>query len=1172
MLVQLMSVTLLMVSVSRPPGGHAVAPRPDSVSELALAAGRAAVKRGDSTRAVDHFQRALASGATRAEAARELGVLAKESGDMDLLATAALHFAEATVDVRGAVGGAPRGAWVSKDGESDFGALALRTATARVKLADALLDLAKQREGKGARAPEGLLTAAWARRFALDLVQRTPVAEKAMKRGLKTSVSAPAGAHGPVLKALDRLAARALGKNDLGTTIRAARIIHGLGVQADFKDLLGDRPSGMASWRAKGADLLRKARDRQVQRSEEPWTVEDLEWLSGEEGESFTRGHASFAEPGVAVSPRGYYRIESDCGYETLLAVASTIEDHHLRLVDYFGEDPFVKNGTDVQRQGTIRIVPDPNGLEAEGAPFFWAGGFQSGDTTVVRLAAGTVDGLGRTLTHELTHRFDGVLHSGIPAWLAEGRAVWTGAAYGRITATEFVADYCPSLGMLNVLNRGLSRGKRLESVLSGNPEEYRNNYTLGVALYVFLSTWFPGDGPSMSDGTPIFRDLLHEYENRGKHPSKPKDVFEDFVDHFCDGEGGRPASLEEFETVFTEFLRGFIPRKLKPFTKRYVTNVNERGRTQWIYDEPTWTWDWVRAEPSFGQNQAREAGELLLENENVADAIRAFVWARSVDGFDLRTAAGLVDAIGRVKAPSRTQIEGLWAVHHERNAEPFASKVSASLARKRLSEFPGRLKAVDECLEDLRSASVELSLAGARGSAQRVFGDYERVAAWAGKAVEVPLELSGIAPIPKGESEELEGWADESLTRLDDDRAKGLFFVEDDGTLLLGRKTARTGSGRFDRSGGGRSFVRATRWLLPGTYRIKTRVNFTTAHGTVIVVLGWKTRDRNLRLRLTAGDFDYAVGESDEAPKFDTVRWRFNGMRTREGGLGTSVSGGSIELDPPGASVDLELLVMGPVVNAWIGGKFAGSYHTVDGAPIEGHVGFGTASGSAAIAPTLVTREDRRAVENLDFERGVAPEFNRLSNLSVFFGDQMEPLTNGALVLWIPADSKSASIASEAESQEEAASRALARAKRSAVQLLDRMARNGVAQPLVVALPVAYEEFLDRPAFEEAMNDASHEAGVAPRIIFHRIRAQTEEENDAPLQRFTSGDRGSRWIFFVDAANVVRMSQPFTSAGAISQEKLEHWLTVFRDYGQPERKLPPFSRPPAEEAEDEDE
>ena len=70
-------------------------------------------------------------------------------------------------------------------------------------------------------------------------------------------------------------------------------------------------------------------------------TVKQLEWFTRAEGESFTRDHECFGTPGVAVSPRSWYRIESDCGVETLLGVARTVEDHHERLVNFYGTDPF---------------------------------------------------------------------------------------------------------------------------------------------------------------------------------------------------------------------------------------------------------------------------------------------------------------------------------------------------------------------------------------------------------------------------------------------------------------------------------------------------------------------------------------------------------------------------------------------------------------------------------------------------------------------------------------------------------------------------------------------------------------------------------------------------------------------------------------------------------------
>jgi hypothetical protein len=55
-----------------------------------------------------------------------------------------------------------------------------------------------------------------------------------------------------------------------------------------------------------------------------------------------------------------------------------------------------------------------------------------------------------------------------------------------------------------------------------------------------------------------------------------------------------------------------------------------------------------------------------------------------------------------------------------------------------------------------------------------------------------------------------------------------------------------------------------------------------------------------------------------------------------------------------------------------------------------------------------------------------------------------------------------------------------------------------------------------------------------------------------------------------VDGFGVARHAMPYSSAGAISQDMFEHWLTVFRDHGQPERKLPEFSRVDEELEEDE--
>ncbi len=1140
-----------------------------SEAEKALKAGQQALERGEQESATGHFERAVAGDPeVRREALLGLAEVARGAGDDDALARAALAWADLVVDAKGKPGArAPRGAFDGQADEVNLVQVGTDLARARARAVTELVRLAGERESKGARSPEQLLTAAWARRFALDLALQSPSIYREARGQLAPEVHAPRGAHVPVLKALQRLAEDALSRSQPGLALRAARIMRGLGAQADFKDLRGPRPGGMPRWRSKGAELAARARQRMVNDSDKPWTVEELEWLASDEGEAFTRKHSDFSEPGVAVSPRGWYRVESDCGYETLLGVASTVEKHHERLVAYFGSDPF--NGR-TPRQGIVRIVPDPSGLEAEGAPFFWAGGFQGGDTTVLQFSVGTIPGLGRGLTHELTHRFDGALHPGIPAWLAEGRATWTGAAYAFTDDPEFAFDHCSPGTLRGVLGRGAAGLGRLEALLRGEPEDYRENYSVGNALYVFLRTWFEGDARKLSGGTPIFAERLAAFEDSGDHSSSPKGRLDDFEEQFCDGEDGRPSSVDGFQEMFFEFLAGFDVEEPADWTARYRSGFPKTEKGTWVYDEPTWTWDWNRAEPLFGQNQAREAGLLLADHGDRDAAIRALVWARAVDGYDRRISQGLKQALGVPSRPTTYELEALWVTAHESRGEPF----SGVLMEAPGSPFPSRLLAVSDYHKQVLAAAEVLRGAGLQGSSARLRLEGLRVAAWAGiqdkrEAVEAALPAT---PLP-GLSVGLTGWRDEELTSLDKNRPKRLYRIEPDGSLLLGRRERQAGTGDMDRRGGGKSFLRADRWMLPGSYSISTRVSFTTGSNSFLAVLGWTSRERNVRLRLTATDWDYARGEKDSSAEFKSVNWAFDGLRPRDSGLPGSARAGAVTVTKSQTSVQLELLVEGSAVSAWIAGEYAGTYHTIDGAPIEGYVGFGTASGAVALSPPIARRTDGEPARAagvtsdlaaLDLSRGTGPSFEKVNNQRVLFQGGRAPSSNGTLLLWIPAHSKSEGIR-QRRTGSTGDGAIVSRTRKTAVSLIERMVRRDIVQPMVLLLPERLSEEAVKAGLAEELAEAAGEL-PAPTILFHRVAVED------PVDAAAGIDQGRRWIMFLDASDIVREAQPWIGAVALDNPIIDHWLTVFRDHGRPDRPLPEVVREPEEDEDELDE
>ena len=185
-----------------------------------------------------------------------------------------------------------------------------------------------------------------------------------------------------------------------------------------------------------------------------------------------------------------------------------------------------------------------------------------------------TIPGLGRGITHELTHRFDGAIYPGLPGWLVEGKASWTAGAYGSMKEENFVPNHCSYGTQAGTLRLGYDEADKLREIVAGTQEEYRDNYTAGYSLYVYLNTWIgsedvdgeefgeegswppPAEGEAQRERAPLYHDALQKFmEERKRLRNDPVKVFEAY---FCDGENGRPADFDEFSERFTRWLRGF--------------------------------------------------------------------------------------------------------------------------------------------------------------------------------------------------------------------------------------------------------------------------------------------------------------------------------------------------------------------------------------------------------------------------------------------------------------------------------------------------------------------------------------------------------------------------------------------------------------------------------------
>ncbi len=1089
--------------------------------ETRLARGRAAAEAGDGKAALHHLQQALVLAPFDSEA---LGLaLASSIDDKDARVLWAHAWTLATMD---ASGSSPKRA-AELDDVARAAPGAAETALLRAEAVAELAKLVKDRKKRAGRAPAQGLVAEWASELAGRLAEPSPALLERYADALGYASGVTDKHIDGVVGALKRTHSRALSNGEYDVALRAARILNGLAAQGAFEDLQGDPPRGLEALRRAARDALEESRRKLATALEEPWTIDQLQDLSETEARSFTLEHADLSNPGRAYSPRGWYVVETSCGWETLLGVARTVEDHHERLSNWYGQDPF--EGV----PGLIRVLPEASGLEAEGAPFWWAGGFQSGNVTTARFSCSSIEGFGGLLTHELTHRFDGALYPGIPSWLAEGKAVWTGGSYGAASDETFVEDHVQFGTIQSAWFKGYGGEDKLTELVTGALEDYRDNYVAGYALYAYLKLW------QEPTGTLVYAPRLEAYQ-KGLSGNR-KQPLEWFTANFADGAEGRPEDFTGFAAAFQEFLKGFYWEDRAAWTDRYIEDV-ERAGGGWVYDAPTWSWARSRAEPFWGQDHARAAGDLFLELDRPEEAGDAYLWALTVDERTPRRAMGW----GAVLA-SAGEADGAWALASLAQRTDLFARVPGAASDTAPFELP-RTRAL---LARLGVEAAALREDSRGRAAAALEAEQAELGRWLGEApgvIDVPVAPAvaqhPFDPTPRRLG--LEGWVEADLTGYEEKRAEHCWYVEDDGDLHVGRFEPRDATGLLDRYAHQRHAYTHTVGPQPaGRYALRCRVQFTTSYVNGALILGYGRRDRNIRLGFSAGDFYYSIGKKEAAEEIERVGWRINGLRERDGPLGGSLGSGAVTFEEPRTNFELLAIVDGAAVHFWIEGQFLGSYHDATGTPIEGHLGFATSQGAIRVIEPEVQRLDRSREArlplplgvddlpvdaSLDLTRPPTSSFRRFLNRPVL---GLRPNPRGTLLVWIPMEEWADGMAEFLS--KELTGKAVDWAERARKMLR----RVDAETPLLFAVP----DRLDETALGTLREALSAELSGLPFELATYPWVEpdlTGEEDKLPIHR--------SWLCFIDSAGVLRFCDRFYGFSRALPDDVVHWVTVFRD------------------------
>ena len=380
-------------------------------------------------------------------------------------------------------------------------------------------------------------------------------------------------------------------------------------------------------------------------------------------------------------------------------------------------------------------------------------------------------------------------------------------------------------------------------------------------------------------------------------------------------------------------------------------------------------------------------------------------------------------------------------------------------------------------------------------------------------------------------------GWAEYALNGKEDSLVEGLWYEDEARALHVGRNKPREGTGELERSSPHRdAVVFADHWFEPGRYAVQMQVEPTTAMMDGGVVFGWTRRDRQVRLGLSMGDWEYMTGREEQV-HIEGVRWSLDALYARRG-----AKNGSHGIPGDRRFFELTIEVDGPTADVWFDGRHHGTISTLDGSAIHGRIGWYTSRGAMKVSLPRWRRLDRTA-----HVPGARATGNGLHPMRS--GDEKwrwmidRPITgiplapSGTLLLWYPEQTQAKRDALTPEDWYDEVADELNR-------LLDALDAEAASQGLVVLVP---------PSFPEAEMAALREDfGPYLRDGFDVMRHQRPE----PLEEETRTVQGWRRPLhgFIDPTGFLRYAKRQGRPSSRLAGDLRNLLVEHQDHSRPGR------------------